>query len=102
MNNQHFTSRRDFLKLGTGLAALGMMGLGLGGTRRAEAAVVNDYKALVCVYLNGGNDGNNLIVPLDATRYAAYKSIRGNLALGANELLPTPVMDANNNPYALH
>ena len=102
MNKQHSTSRRDFLKLGSGLAALGMMGLGLGGTRRAQASVVNDYKALLCVYLNGGNDGNNLIVPLDTARYVAYRAIRGNLALGSNELMTTHITDANNNPYALH
>jgi uncharacterized protein (DUF1501 family) len=56
---------------------------------------------LVCVYLFGGNDGNNVIVPLDSARYAAYQNIRGNLALTGNKLLPA-ITDAGGNPYALH
>jgi uncharacterized protein (DUF1501 family) len=103
MNHEHSPTRRNFLKLSAGLAALGMTGLGLelGAARTARAAAVNDYKALVCVYLFGGNDGNNLIVPLDSARYAAYQNIRGDLALTGSELL-APIADAAGNPYALH
>jgi uncharacterized protein (DUF1501 family) len=61
----------------------------LGGLRPAEAA--SDYKALVCVFLFGGNDGHNLVVPLDATQYAAYQKARGPLALPLNQLLPVNV-----------
>ena len=104
MNNQHSPNRRDFLKLSAGLASLGVMSMGLGSAafpRTARAAQANDYKALVCVYLFGGNDGNNLIVPRDTTRYNKYVNVRGNLALGANELLP-PITDGMGNPYSLH
>lgn len=98
MNHQHLTSRRRFLQLGAGLA-LGLSGLGL--HRPARAAQLNDYKALVCVYLYGGNDGNNVIVPMDSARYSAYQNLRGVLALSGSKLLP-PITDANGNPYALH
>jgi uncharacterized protein (DUF1501 family) len=105
MKHQHSPHRRGFLKLSAGLASLGLMSMGLGLSlglpRTARAAQAADYKALVCVYLFGGNDGNNLIVPLDSARYSAYQSIRGNLALAGNELLP-PIADAGGNPYALH
>ncbi|TAL51919.1 MAG: DUF1501 domain-containing protein, partial [Methylovulum sp.] len=102
MNKQHNPQRRNFLKMSASMACLGMSGLGLGlMPRLARASAVNDYKALVCVYLAGGNDGNNMIVPLDATRYNAYQSIRGNLALTGNKLL-TPISDGNGSPYALH
>src|SRR3954469_18337507 len=40
-----------------------------------------DFKALVCLFLAGGNDANNLIVPTDATSYADYATGRGALAL---------------------
>ncbi|WP_263382187.1 DUF1501 domain-containing protein [Granulicella arctica] len=40
-----------------------------------------DYKALVCIFLYGGNDANNMLVPFDATGYANYAKIRGPLAL---------------------
>lgn len=46
-----------------------------------------DYKALVCLFLAGGNDSNNWIVPTDATTFNAYTSIRGNLALPQSSLL---------------
>lgn len=54
------------------------------GTGSAHAA---DYKALVSIFLYGGNDGNNTIVPLDATRYAQYAGVRGGLAIEQNRLL---------------
>lgn len=46
-----------------------------------------DYKALVCLFLSGGNDSNNWIVPTDTETYAAYSAIRGNLALPSSALV---------------
>jgi len=48
------------------------------------------YKALVCVFLAGGNDGNNLVVPADTTGYAAYSAVRSvsGLAIAQGTLLP--------------
>ncbi len=92
----HRASRRDFLKLSASLAALGLAGM-----HPARAAQAADYKALVCVFLMGGNDGNNLIVPLAAGRYTAYQSIRAGLALAGNELL-APIADAQGEIHALH
>ncbi len=101
--------RRHFLKLSAQLAALGLttLGTGLGRATTLFAAesrsnqALTDYKALVCIYLFGGNDGNNLIVPLDATRRAQYAAIRGGLALPDSKLL-APISDSNGNPYAMH
>ena len=69
----HKPALRKFLKLSTRLATLGLTGLGLGPSRSwfvsdAVAAPVTDYKALFCVYLFGGNDSNNVTVPIDTTR----------------------------------
>lgn len=103
----HKPARRHFLKLSTRLATIGLTGLGLGPSRSwfvtdAEAATtVSDYKALVAVYLFGGNDCNNVIVPVDTTRYTKYQQIRAGLTLGASNLL-SPIGDAYGNPYALH
>lgn len=100
-------SRRSFLKLSAQLAALGLTTAGLGRSRQLFAAEsrstaeLTDYKALVCVYLFGGNDGNNVIVPLDTAKYTAYQSIRGGLALSGGELL-SPVADAAGNEWAFH
>jgi uncharacterized protein (DUF1501 family) len=52
------------------------------------AEPATDYKALVCVFLSGGNDANNWIVPSDNTTYAEYAATRGNLVLPQSSLLP--------------
>src|SRR5438045_9583512 len=46
------------------------------GMMNAYAQNVSDYKALVCIFLFGGNDGNNAVVPVDAAGFAAYRSAR--------------------------
>ncbi|MCB1866450.1 MAG: DUF1501 domain-containing protein [Chromatiales bacterium] len=93
-------SRRMFLSRCAGLGAAAA-GFGWGGFPRAARAAVSDYKALVCVQLLGGNDGNNVIVPVDSGRYSAYQAMRGGLTLSGSELLD-PIADALGNPYALH
>lgn len=68
----------------TGTAALGQLGL-----LAARAATTQDnYKALVCIFLAGGNDGNNMVVPVDAAGYTNYAAVRGDLALPQAQLLP--------------
>jgi uncharacterized protein (DUF1501 family) len=62
----------------------------------AHAQAASDYKALVCVFLFGGNDSNNLVVPIDS-RYAAYQAMRGPVALGQAALLP-----AGGSGYGFH
>lgn len=68
------TNRRKFL---LGMGALGTVSsLDYFGALNALAQTANsDYKALVCVFLYGGNDGNNTIIPVDG-RYADYAKIR--------------------------
>jgi uncharacterized protein (DUF1501 family) len=66
-----------------GTAALGQMGL-----FAARAAPADDYKALVCIFLVGGNDSNNMVVPIDTAGYANYAQVRSDLALPQAQLLP--------------
>jgi uncharacterized protein (DUF1501 family) len=91
--------RRDFLQHAGALA--GTAALGQLGVLAAHAATASDYKALVCIFLYGGNDANNTIVPLDTAGYANYAQTRSYLALPQAELLPLAV--ANGTPqYGLH
>jgi uncharacterized protein (DUF1501 family) len=81
--------RRNFLKgLGAITAANTLPGLSL---MNAYAQAANDYKALVCVFLYGGNDGNNMVVPVQAAEYSAYALGRGagagGLALAQGSLV---------------
>jgi uncharacterized protein (DUF1501 family) len=62
----------------------------------AIAQSLSNHKALVCIFLFGGNDSNNLIVPIDS-RYGAYQSMRGPVAIAPGTLLP-----AGGSGYGLH
>jgi uncharacterized protein (DUF1501 family) len=86
-------SRRQILQLaccggGIAFSPLGRLGFRTLGAMNAYAQTTEDYRALVCVFLFGGNDGNNMIVPLDTASYDAYAQIRGSLALASSSLLP--------------
>jgi uncharacterized protein (DUF1501 family) len=82
-------SRRNTLKaLSAGALASGLSGFTL-PFAHAQAAP-SDYKALVCIFLFGGNDGNNMIIPADAAGYAGYSAIRGvdsGINIAQSELL---------------
>jgi uncharacterized protein (DUF1501 family) len=86
--------RRRFLQLG----AFSALGTGLGTLM--QRAVAADYRAAVCVFLNGGCDSNNLIVPNDNTGYAAYAAARPALAIPRAQLLP--VNASSGGAYGLH
>lgn len=91
-------SRRKFLQLS---ASLGLVG-GLHKLHLVQAAP-QDYKALVCLFMFGGDDGHNLVVPLDSTQYGAYQNARGALALPQSQLLAIddPTLGAFGLHYAL-
>jgi len=84
--------RRRFLR-DTISAALGGASVysALGQLQLAQAATAgysfSDYKALVCVFLYGGNDSFNSIAPIDAAHYAQYKAVRASVALPQNQLI---------------
>jgi len=91
--------RRGFIKYASLAAAGNIAGLRPFGALKALAqSGSTDYKALVCIFLFGGNDANNMVVPYDTKGYSNYSSLRANLALPQNTLLPlTPLPN-----FALH
>jgi uncharacterized protein (DUF1501 family) len=85
-------SRRAFLRRGAALslaAGATPWALSLAAMGEAAAATATDYKALVCVFLYGGNDQSNTLVPYDSPSYAAYQGLRSNIALDRNALAGT-------------
>ena len=96
MKTEHSISRRNFLQLGASAAML----LGLDPLRLASAEAATDYKALVCLFMFGGNDGHNLVVPLNSAQYNSYLAARGYLALPQNQLLP--IADTAQGSFGLH
>ena len=91
-------SRRKFIKIGA--ASVGSLALRNFGLMPAMAQSSGNYQALVCVFLYGGNDSNNMIIP--AEQYTAYQTIRGtsNLALPTTAL--TEVVDKSSKGYYFH
>ncbi len=95
-------SRRDFLKqsAAAALSASGFMTL-LGSFENLKAAqTTGEYKALVCILLEGGADVFNMITPLEKEPYLAYKAVRKHLSLPSETLLPLNRTNANkSNPF---
>jgi uncharacterized protein (DUF1501 family) len=112
-------TRRDFLRQAS-CAAVGTLALTstvrdlrLIRSAMAQTGIPNgstDYKALVCIFLSGGNDSNNWVVPTDTTTFDQYAQIRTNLALPQSSLLPlcqsgtsgAAYTDADGHTYGFH
>jgi uncharacterized protein (DUF1501 family) len=78
------TTRRGFLQRGSALSLAGLAapwGLNLAAIGNAAASVEDEYKALVCVFLSGGNDNFNTLVPFDQANYDIYRAVRPTLGL---------------------
>jgi uncharacterized protein (DUF1501 family) len=106
--NVSVITRRDFIRRAA-CAAVGTaaMTASIRDLRMMNAAVaqsnVTDYKALVCVFLQGGNDSNNLIIPTVQSEYDNYASIRTPvLAIPQSAILSTGYTDAAGHSYGLH
>ncbi len=94
-------SRRDVLRFGAYGAATSAMWLTLGGSS-APNIDSSGYKALVCVYLAGGNNGFNMIVPTSRKLYDVYARSRTNLALPMEQLLPLNGEASDGFSYGMH
>lgn len=71
-------------------------------TPSLAAAPQADYKALVCLFLAGGNDANNLVVPTDTATYNAYATGRGALALAQSAVVPITPRTSDGRSWGLH
>jgi uncharacterized protein (DUF1501 family) len=101
-------TRRQFIRQAA-CAALGTAALtsAIRDLRFMNAAVaqsnVQDYKALVCIFLQGGNDSNNLILPTITEEYNNYAMIRTPvLAIPQSAILPISPLAGDGHGYGLH
>ncbi len=95
------STRREFLLRSLGSFGAVMLGIERFGLLNAVAQSA-DYRALVCIFLNGGNDGNNMIIPYDD--YQSYLAARGpsGLAIEQSSLLRTGVVPNVGAEFAFH
>src|SRR4029453_4620213 len=98
-------NRRRFLKC----AAAGGLAYAFGRTPQAvsaasisSSAAFADYKALVCIFLFGGNDSFNMVVPRSAAEYNVYAASRQNLALAHTDLIPLSPLSSDGAQYGFH
>ncbi len=80
-------NRRSFIKYASLAAAGNAAALRPFGVLNALAQTPTDYKALICVFLFGGNDANNTLIQFDTAGYNNYSTIRGPLAIPQSQLL---------------
>ena len=86
------STRREFLRRSSMLTAVGAAApwaLNLAAMAEAAAQTAPDYKALVCVFMYGGNDYGNTLIPYDQASYNAYAAIRQGIALPRDTLTAT-------------
>jgi uncharacterized protein (DUF1501 family) len=108
MDQPRQLSRRSFLRNAMALSSFGLASrldlVHLIATANAQSAAASGYKALVCVFMFGGNDGNNTIIPLDTAGYAAYAKVRtpaSGVQLAQASLLPIEPVNVGT-PFGLH
>jgi len=91
-------TRREFLRRSTGLAFAGAAApwaLNLAAMSEAAAQSATDYKALVCVFLYGGNDYGNTLIPYDVSGYANYAALRPDVCIARDALAGTVLQPLN-------
>ena len=101
-------SRREFVKRASALSFAGAgapFALNLAAIGAAAAQGAPDYRAIVCLFLFGGNDHTNTIMPYDPAEHAAYVSARDSIAFARDALTATataPVAAQGGRPFAFH
>jgi uncharacterized protein (DUF1501 family) len=96
MNKRQFLKTGAALGLGSGLSAFTQL------SALAQATTGTDYRALVCLFMFGGNDSNNLLIPYEPADHSRYAAARSNLALNRDTLLPISPSNTGGVRYALH
>jgi uncharacterized protein (DUF1501 family) len=105
--NAHNPSRRRLLRqiAAGGLGALSWPALqGMAAAAQRQATSASPYRAVVCVFLQGGNDQANTFIPFDDEQYALYSTLRGELALSRANLVDTvlnPAQDLSGLPAGM-
>ena len=100
-------NRRTFLKKGIASAVGASSLYGVSSQFSLVQAMSNtqpfdDNKALVCVFLLGGNDSLNMLIPTDTAAYNAYADTRQNLAVAQDDALPIAMRTSQYSSFGLH
>jgi uncharacterized protein (DUF1501 family) len=100
--NRQLLNRRGFLRTAGAAAAFAACPGAAFSQGLGTVAPFPDYKALVCIFLFGGNDSFNMVVPRSNAEYNAYAASRQNLAIAQGELLAINPLTTHGSQYGLH
>lgn len=115
--SQNFLNRRRFLRNSCGMmssipAINTVLNMSLASNLAQAAGSTDpgdqDYKALICLFMNGGNDAFNMLVPTTASEYNDYELTRSNLSLPKDSLniaanvKPLNVLNTPGRTFAVH
>ncbi len=113
MNRRQFLGSASCAAVGSASLFSTLMNLRMTNTAAAQQLPISplsanalaggsDYKALVCIFLAGGNDSFNMLVPRSSAEYSEYAAIRADLALPQGDLIPLNALDTDGRSYGLH
>ncbi|WP_154222316.1 DUF1501 domain-containing protein [Marinicella rhabdoformis] len=104
MNRRKFLNRSLYSAMATGglFSASGMLQVAKAAALQNSGIMGTGYKALVCVFMDGGNDSANMVVPRGASEHAAYAQVRGDLAIPSGDLLPISPANNGGRSWGLH
>src|SRR5437762_6626012 len=106
LTRRHFIRQAACAAVGTGALTSAVQNLRFMNAAVAQSNVT-DYKALVCIFLSGGNDSNNLIIPTIQSEYDNYAAIRTSILAiplkgGPYNVLPVSPLNSDGHEYGLH
>src|SRR5882672_5248383 len=104
LSRRHFIRQAACAAVGTGALAAALRDLRFMNAAVAQSNIgPTDYKALVCIFMAGGNDSNNLIIPTMTSEYNNYATIRTPvLAIPQGSLVPISSITSDGHGYGLH
>jgi uncharacterized protein (DUF1501 family) len=100
-------NRRQFMKAASGLMVPSLVPFAAQNAHAqfqqiVKTAAGEDYKALLCIFMFGGNDGNNLVIPRDPADYSRYTGPRGALALNRDQSLSIKPTNVQGREFGFH
>lgn len=102
MNRRRFFGEASCLAVGSLTLYNSMLHLGMSNALAGYASDEEDYKALVCILLSGGNDSFNMLIPTADGEYGDYAATRSNLAIPKGDILPLEINNQQGRSFGLH
>ena len=103
LNRRQFIGQLPCLAVGTATLYNSLLNLKtMNALMGATTTAGDDYKALVCILLGGGNDSYNMLIPRGDSEHAQYSAVRSNLAIAQEDLLTIDPVTSDGKQYGLH